>query len=109
VTWSGPVRTSAMRTRHRVWKLLLRHGHVYYGGATWSAGHDAWLHRIRFEELVPAALTRPSWEPWSCGRTRDRVDDVIAHAAADSEFTDVTRRLCCPQESPAFRRSSEPT
>ena len=31
------VRGDLMRVRHRVSKLLLRHGHVYYGGTAWTA------------------------------------------------------------------------
>ena len=39
-----------MRLRHRVSKLLLRHGHVYYGGAAWTRDHSLWLQRIRFDQ-----------------------------------------------------------
>ena len=31
------------RARHRLSKLLLRHGIVYYGGQGWTGKHDAWL------------------------------------------------------------------
>ena len=41
-------RGDLMRVRHRVSKLLLRHGHVYYGGNAWTAKHEAWLRAIRF-------------------------------------------------------------
>src|SRR5918999_3986629 len=37
------VRGDLMRARHRVSKLLLRHGHVYYGGGAWTGVHEAWL------------------------------------------------------------------
>jgi transposase len=36
-----------MRARHRLSKLLLRHGLVYDAGA-WTLAHDAWLRRQRF-------------------------------------------------------------
>ena len=39
-----------MRARHRVAKLLLRHGHVYSDGRAWTLAHDAWLRRIRFDQ-----------------------------------------------------------
>jgi transposase len=42
-------RGDLLSARHRVSKLLLRHGHVYYGGDTWTAKHHAWLQRIRFD------------------------------------------------------------
>ena len=36
-------RGDLMRARHRLSKLLLRHGIVYYGGDAWTGKHDAWL------------------------------------------------------------------
>lgn len=90
------VRGDLMRARHRVSKLLLRHGHVYHGGQTWSARHHAWLRRIRFEELGTRCAYEADLEAigFAVAR-RDRLDALIAQLAADSEFTEVTRRLCC--------------
>lgn len=90
------VRGDLMRARHRVSKLLLRHGHVYYDGATWSAKHHAWLHRISLEELGTRCAYEADLEAieFAVAR-RDRLDDLITQMAADSEFTEVTRRLCC--------------
>jgi transposase len=42
------VRGDLMRCRHRVSKLLLRHGIVYSGGPTWNGVHEAWLRGQRF-------------------------------------------------------------
>ena len=90
------VRGDLMRARHRVSKLLLRHGQVYYGGQTWSVRHHAWLHRIRFDELGTQTAYEADLEAieFAVAR-RDRLDELIAQIAADSEFTPVTRRLCC--------------
>ena len=41
-----------MRARHRLSKLLLRHGIVYYGGTAWTGRHDVWLRQQRFEDLT---------------------------------------------------------
>ena len=41
-------RGDLMRARHRLSKLLLRHGMVYDGTA-WTKAHDAWLRRQRFQ------------------------------------------------------------
>lgn len=89
-------RGDLMRVRHRVSKLLLRHGHVYYDGQTWSTKHHAWLHRIRFDEPGTQAAYEADLEAveFTLAR-RDRLDKTIAVMAADSEFTDLTRRLCC--------------
>src|SRR4051794_41252583 len=48
------VRGDLMRIRHRISKLLLRHGQVYYGGAAWTGKHEAWLGQIRFAGLERA-------------------------------------------------------
>jgi transposase len=44
------VRGDLMRGRHRVSKLLLHHGYVYYGDDAWTGKHQAWLRRIRFDQ-----------------------------------------------------------
>ena len=78
-----------MRARHRLSKLLLRHGIVYYGGKPWTANHDRWLGVQRRQavfalpglglafdtayDTVLATLAR-----------RDRLDAAIAALAADS-------------------------
>lgn len=53
-------RRDLMSARHRVSKLLLRHGRVYPKSTTWTAEHRSWLSRQRFEqpasELVFADL-----------------------------------------------------
>jgi len=42
-------RADLMRARHRLSKLLLRHGIVYYGGRAWTGLHERWLRAQRFE------------------------------------------------------------
>jgi transposase len=90
------VRGDLMRLRHRVSKLLLRHGHVYYGGAAWTTRHTSWLHSIRFDRSGTQAAYEADLEAveFTVAR-RARLDDAIARMAADSEFTPVVRKLCC--------------
>jgi len=90
------VRGDLMRTRHRVSKLLLRHGHVYSGGKAWTGVHAAWLHRIRFDQPGTQAAYDADLEAveFAIAR-RDRLDATITAMAADSEFTPVVRKLCC--------------
>jgi transposase len=40
-------RQDLMGARHRLWKLLLRHGFVYSDGAAWTGRHDVWLRAHR--------------------------------------------------------------
>jgi len=89
-------RGDLMRSRNRLSKLLLRQGIVFNDGRQWTARHEAWLHRQKFDvpgrqgaydaALDAVILTRDR---------RDRLDVEIAAMAARSEYTDVTNRLCC--------------
>ena len=84
-----------MRARHRLSKLLLRHGLVYEGSA-WTLAHDAWLRRqrfagaplrIAFDESYAAVLQAK-------GR-RDALDAAIVELAAEPPFAEVVGRLVC--------------
>ncbi|MEX5300010.1 transposase [Kocuria sp. CPCC 205292] len=89
-------RGDLMRARHRVSKLLMRHGTVYTDGHAWTGAHHAWLARqpsdtpttrMTFDaehETVLATMAR-----------RDRLDRTFTAMAAESEFTPVVARLCC--------------
>lgn len=89
-------RGDLLRLRHRVSKLLLRHGEVYYGGRAWTAGHATWLHSVRFDRVGTQTAYEADVEAveFTLAR-RARLDEMIATMAADSEFTPVVRKLCC--------------
>lgn len=93
-------RTALMAARHRLSKLLLRHGHVYDADA-WTGKHDAWLRRTRKEHLtIGGAGTLAAFDDaydatLHALARRDRLDAAILALADDSEFTAITRRLCC--------------
>jgi transposase len=94
------VRGDLMSARHRVSKLLLRQGIVYYQGRAWTGRHDRWLRAQSFTlpglqlaydiaydiayDTMLAALDR-----------RDRLDEAITAMAANSTFTPVVTRLGC--------------
>jgi transposase len=90
------VRGDLMSARHRVSKLLLRHGIVYSGGKAWTGGHDVWLRRQRFE-LPGLQLAYETAYDTVVATTdrRDRLDTAIEAMAADSEFTPVVHRIGC--------------
>jgi transposase len=48
------VRRDLMTARHRVSKLLLRHGRVYPATSTWTVAHRRWLARQQFEHPATA-------------------------------------------------------
>ena len=90
------VRGDLMRSRHRVSKLLLRQGIVYYGGHPWTGPHEVWLRGQRFTApgLQLAYDTALETVLLTAAR-RDRLDRAITEMAASSEYTAVVRRLCC--------------
>ena len=88
-----------MRARHRLSKLLLRHGIVYYGGQAWTGKHDAWLRHEALPQLSTRA-TRLTFDSdyetvLAVKARRDRLDTAIAEMARDSEFTPLVHRLGC--------------
>ncbi|GEK81690.1 IS110 family RNA-guided transposase [Agrococcus baldri] len=93
-------RTDLPAARHRLSKLLLRRG-IVYEGTTWTGKHDAWLRRIRNQDLGDAGPgTLAAFDAAIDTVTltlarRDRLDAVIAAMAADSPFTELTNRLAC--------------
>jgi transposase len=89
-------RGDLMAARHRISKLLLRQGIVYYGGEAWTGKHELWLRRQRFEHRALQASFDAAFDAMlsTLGR-REGLDAAIADLAADSEFTAVTDRLQC--------------
>lgn len=93
-------RVELMAARHRLSKLLLRHS-IVYDAEAWTGRHDAWLRRQRADGLAGAgAGTLAAFDAAYDTVTmtlarRDRLDTQIKAMAADSEFTDTTRRLAC--------------
>jgi transposase len=51
----GDMVQDRMRARHRLSKLLLRHGQVWRAGKAWTLAHERWLVTQRFTE--PALQT----------------------------------------------------
>ena len=89
-------RGDLMRARHRLSKLLLRHGIVYYGGQAWTGKHDAWLRQQRFTDPVAAITFDSDYDTVATTLARrGRLDKEIERLAANSEFTPVVRRLSC--------------
>ena len=89
-------RGDLMRARHRLSKLLLRHGVVYDGGKAWTGMHDRWLRQQRFDNPVTTTAFESDYEAiGAVTARRDRLDKAITELAAASEFTPVVQRLAC--------------
>jgi transposase len=88
-------RADLMRARHRLSKLLLRHGRVYEASA-WSIAHDGWLRAQRFEEPALALAFEECFGAMLQAKLRrDSLDRAIAELAAEPPFAEVVGRLVC--------------
>jgi transposase len=94
------VRGDLMSARHRLSKLLLRHGIVYYGGQAWTGRHDLWLHAQRRAAVFSTPGLGMAFDiaydsVLAAVARRERLDTTITALAAESDAAPVVRRLCC--------------
>ena len=87
-------RGELMRARHRLSKLLLRHGLVYDSSA-WTGAHDAWLRRQRFASRPLALAFDESYAAVLQTKTGDTLDQAIAELSAEPPFAEIVGRLVC--------------
>lgn len=85
-----------LRSRHRLSKLLLRHGRVYREGSTWTARHLAWIRAQRFavtglERLVAHHLAILE----SRLAQRAELDIEISEIARSERYAAAVARLAC--------------
>ena len=91
------LRGDLMEARHRISKMLLRHGMVFDGpGATWTTKHVAWLGSRRFGQPLTATVFG---EYLACHEVllarRDRLDTLIAQQAELGPWAPTVGRLRC--------------
>jgi transposase len=91
------LRSDLMACRHRIGKLLLRHGLVYPGpGHAWTRRHASWLSTVTLEQ----PLTRLVFSEQLAAHEvllarRDRLDGLIAEQAATGPWARQVARLRC--------------
>jgi transposase len=89
-------RADLMRSRHRLSKLLLRHGIVYYGGNAWTDLHERWLRAQRFPDAaVRAAFAEDFDTVLATTARRDRLDKAILEVARAPQWAPMVTRLSC--------------
>jgi transposase len=90
------VRGDLMSARHRLSKLLLRQGIVYYQGKAWTGVHDRWLRSQHFTQPELQLAFDIAYDTMLATLARrDRLDAAITAMAGDSLFTPVVTRLGC--------------
>jgi len=94
------VRRDLLAARHRLSKLLLRQGIVYYGGKPWTAQHDRWLQARRglavFDQRGLGLAFDIGYDTvLATVARRDRLDTAIGEMATDSQYAPVVTRLGC--------------
>jgi hypothetical protein len=104
--WSGRARTArgSDASRHRLSKLLLRHGHRLLRRRRWTGAHDAWLRRIGhqrpcatqltfesdYETVLPSAPAGTGSTPRSRDGRRSRVHPDRAPAGVPARVATLT-------------------
>jgi transposase len=90
-------RADLMRARHRLSKLLLRHGLVWQGAA-WAQAHQRWLRAQQQQLTQPGlrvAFDEADGTVLAVQPRRDRLDAAIAELAASPAWAPVVDRLGC--------------
>lgn len=87
-------RGDLMRARHRLSKLLLRHGLLWERKA-WTGEHDRWLRSHRFDGPLAVCFDESYGNVLQAKARRDRLDQAIAELAATARYRDLVARLCC--------------
>jgi transposase len=89
-------RADLMRARHRLSKLLLRNGILYWDGAAWTGAHEQWLRRQHFDEPGrQIAFTEDFDAVLAVTARRDRLDQAIVQMAQQPRWDDTVSRLEC--------------
>jgi transposase len=90
------VRADLCRARHRVSKMLLRHGRVYPEKTTWTHKHRRWLAGQRFEQ-APSELAFLDYLASVDGLVarRQALDERLSRLVLEREFRPTVARLRC--------------
>jgi transposase len=90
------IRADVVRWRHRVLKLLARHGRVYQTGKNWSQAHWRWIRAQRFEDPALTHTLDASLEALEQAlRRRVDLDRAIEAVATEPRYRDAVSTLRC--------------
>jgi hypothetical protein len=83
-----------MCVRHRLSKLLLRHGLMWERRA-WTGEHDRWLRGMRFEGPLAVCFDECYGAVLQAKARRDRLDEAIGDVASTPAYVETVARLRC--------------
>jgi transposase len=90
------VRVDLMRSRHRLSKLLLRHGHRFDDGAAWTQRHRDWLAAVALQwPAAQATLLDARGAIDALGHRRDQLEREIVTLVPSSPWAVQVGRLRC--------------
>lgn len=91
------LRGDLMSARHRIGKLLLRHGLIWAGpGETWAQRHLQWLSTIRLgQPLLEVVLGEYLAHHEVLLARRERLDQLIAEQSVQGPWAPTVARLRC--------------
>jgi len=85
-----------MSARHRLSKMLMRHGHVYVSGGNWTQKHRAWLKSIRFElRSLQDVLDNYILAMEQTEERRSRLESHLEAVARTDRYAKLVGWLCC--------------
>lgn len=94
------VRGDLMRCRHRLSKLLLRHGRMW-DASTWTKAHERWLGSQRFEQVnTELAYIDALAACQGLTARRESLDERLSQVAREAEFWPTVSRLRAFHGSP---------
>jgi transposase len=90
------VRTDLMRNRHRLSKLLLRHGHRFDDGPAWTDRHRAWVAQVQLShQAAQDTLTDAIGAIDALVHRRDQLERAIVALLPGSPWATQAGRLRC--------------
>jgi transposase len=89
------LRRSRTAARHRISKQLLRHGHIYRDGKSWTVRHQAWIAAQRLADpLAHAALEYMLGHLAAIDAQIAAVDGQLERVASRDPWAEPVRWLC---------------
>ena len=85
-----------MSARHRLSKMLMRHGHVYGNGNNWTQRHRVWLKSVRFElRSLQDVLDNYILAVEQIEERRSSLQANLAEVAKTDRYAKLVGWLCC--------------